>query len=53
MLRPTVFGVYEEEGKAMAAKEKLGGMRLAGQCFVTTFSPKEEGYAGQFTGKHG
>lgn len=50
---PTVFGVYEEEGKAMAAKEKLGGMRLAGQCFVTTFSPKEEGYAGQFTGKHG
>ncbi len=43
---PTVFGVYEEEEKAKAAKEKLSGKGLAGQCFVTTFIPKEEGYAG-------
>ncbi len=50
---PTVFGIFEEEGKANAAKKRLGGMQLAGQCFVTTFSPKEEGYAGKFTGKHG
>lgn len=34
---PTVFGIFDEEKKAVAAKEKLAGTPFAGQCFVTTF----------------
>lgn len=34
---PTVFGIYGEEEKALAAKEALDRMHLAKQVFVTTF----------------
>ncbi len=35
---PTVFGIYEREEDALAAKEKLIGSGLAKQLFVTTFA---------------
>ncbi len=35
---PTVFGIYEREEDALAAKEKLTGSGLAKQLFVTTFA---------------
>lgn len=34
---PTVFGVYDKEDRALAAKKALDGMGLAKQIFVTTF----------------